>query len=553
MRTRLAALTLLVIAGLGVADEALVAHDEKTLHDAGIATDGPSLLQFFRSRTLSSQDQERLTNLVQRQGDSSFITRELATRQLIRLGRTALPFLRARLTDHDLEIAKRCERCIEEIESGVDVSCSLAAARLVAGRKPEGAVPVLLDYLPFADDENLLEELLTTLITLGIRDGKEDPALVAALEDKLALKRSAAALVLGRSPIPDRRQQVRQLLRDTDPTVRLRAANGLLAGRDPEALPVLVALLGDAPKPLAAQAEELLYCVAGESAPAISSVVSAENDTERKKCHEAWTAWHKDNAAKMDLAAFDMDQRELGFTLVCVFDSPRGAGRLVEFGRDGKPRWEITNLSGPIDAQILPNKRVLVAEHNHCRVRELDFDGKELWSYTVAHNRNNVVACQRLPNGNTFVATYSHYLELTPDKKELYQRPCPHGMFHARKLKCGLIACASSNGVVYLYDSTGKEVRQLPTGGMSGWITVDEAPGNRVVVPSNGKIIEFDVASGKEVGSYPISGSFAASKLRNGNILVTNHNNRTISEHDRSGKRISSITVEGRPFWAKRR
>ena len=37
--------------------------------------------------------------------------------------------------------------------------------------------------------------------------------------------------------------------------------------------------------------------------------------------------------------------------------------RLWEFGPDGKARWKLDRLLGPMDAQVLPSGRVLIAEY----------------------------------------------------------------------------------------------------------------------------------------------------------------------------------------------
>src|SRR4051812_19127914 len=71
-----------------------VAHAEKTLADAGVATDAPALLRFFRDRPLSEADRARLADAVRRLGDDDFEAREKASAELVRAGRTALPLLR---------------------------------------------------------------------------------------------------------------------------------------------------------------------------------------------------------------------------------------------------------------------------------------------------------------------------------------------------------------------------------------------------------------------------------------------------------------------------
>jgi hypothetical protein len=76
-------------------------------------------------------------------------------------------------------------------------STRAAAIRLIAVRQPAGAAKVLLNCLPGAD-EALAREIRSALYAVALRDGKPEPALVKALEDKDPVRRAAAAAVLGK-------------------------------------------------------------------------------------------------------------------------------------------------------------------------------------------------------------------------------------------------------------------------------------------------------------------------------------------------------------------
>src|SRR5206468_7913087 len=107
------------------------------------------------------------------------------------------------------------------------------------------------------------------LTGLGLSDGKAEPVLVKTLEEDEPMRRAAAALVVGKSADAGQQASVRRLLRDAEVLVRLRAAQGLVAGKDKDAVPTLIALLADAPQAQAWQVEELLSRLAGEQAPAV--------------------------------------------------------------------------------------------------------------------------------------------------------------------------------------------------------------------------------------------------------------------------------------------
>src|SRR4051794_2820935 len=89
------------------AEEAPLAYEEKLLREAGVKTDGPGLVTFFRTRRLAPGDQERLVRAVRLLGDNAFRVREQATTELLAAGRCALPYLRPALQNADPEVVRR--------------------------------------------------------------------------------------------------------------------------------------------------------------------------------------------------------------------------------------------------------------------------------------------------------------------------------------------------------------------------------------------------------------------------------------------------------------
>src|SRR5262249_350689 len=86
--------------------------DEQALKNAGIAIDGPALLEFFRKRTPSDEEQRALKARTGDLASGSFATRAKATEELIRAGRASLPFLRDFLKHSDVEASRRALHCI---------------------------------------------------------------------------------------------------------------------------------------------------------------------------------------------------------------------------------------------------------------------------------------------------------------------------------------------------------------------------------------------------------------------------------------------------------
>src|SRR5690242_8875287 len=262
------------------------AEDEQLLKDAKVSTDGPGLLEFFRKRTPTEKDRERAAGLVRRLSDDVFAVRQKAAEGLVALGPAALPQLRAALGHPDEEVRQRAAECLQAIDPSPRGALAGAAARRLRAARPAGAVPVLLAYLPSADDEAVVEEVLAALVVLGVHDGKVDPDLTNALQDRAPERRAAAALVLGRSGTAEQRAAVRALLGDADARVRFRAAQGLLAGRERDALPALLALLTEGPRDVAEQADDLLRCAAGDQAP---TTPLGAGDVSRRLCRNAWS------------------------------------------------------------------------------------------------------------------------------------------------------------------------------------------------------------------------------------------------------------------------
>jgi hypothetical protein len=70
--------------------------------------------------------------------------------------------------------------------------------RLLALRKPVGAAEVLLALVPSTTDEAMKKELWATLTAVALRDGKPDPVVERALQDKNPDLKAAATAALAR-------------------------------------------------------------------------------------------------------------------------------------------------------------------------------------------------------------------------------------------------------------------------------------------------------------------------------------------------------------------
>jgi outer membrane protein assembly factor BamB len=309
----------------------------------------------------------------------------------------------------------------------------------------------------------------------------------------------------------------------------MRAALGLLAGRDAAAVPALIDLATGPGDQLAWRAEEVLARLAGDSHPTLPY---AAGDAGRASRRAVWRRWWAEQEHRTDLARVDEAPRLLGVTLIPEMH----ANKVWECGPDGKPLWEIQVPGCPIDAQVLPGGRILVAELNGHVVTERDRTGKVLWTHAV----NTPIACQRLANGHTWISTNHRWFVVTPEGKEVaaYEAEANFFIHSVQRQRNGHVVMVSMEGAVREVDAAGKLVREVPLTLQGGWSGVESAPGGHYLAVNNhqGKVHEVD-AAGKVVWEYATPGACYAQRLPNGNTLVIS-NQSGIVEVDRQGRKV---------------
>jgi HEAT repeat protein len=511
-------------------------------------TDGIGLLEELKRRTVTDADRARVQALIRKLGDDSFQVRQKATQELILLEELALPSLKQVVANPpDLEMRMRSERCIASIDSakGHFRSRLPAIGRLIALRKPPRSTETILAYLPFLDDEGLTEELQHTLESLALSDDKAQPALLKALSEKSWIQRAAAAEALCAGRRQDHREAVRKLLKDPEPAVRLKVALVLAGSGDADAIPILISLVAELPAEQSAQAEDYLSQLAFDDGPQVLSA----NEEDRKGRSAAWSAWWQSHKDKVVLANPSLENftpmlrgSALGYTLLV---QPQ-TNTVVELGLDGKPRWTLTGLLRPRDAQVLPGQRVLVAELN--RVTERDTRGKILWQKEI----QQPLSVQQLRNGNIFITCQNQLVEVGRSGKEVQKVMLPGGFSAARKLPDGRIVAFSSNNEVVQVDKNGRELKRtaVDCGGAGSNEVLDN--GHVLALsPGNGNLMEFDI-NGKLVHRFDVQGAAHAFRLSNGHTLVTVGGRKYI-ELDQRWQPVKETSLPTLAFRVKRR
>jgi HEAT repeat protein len=530
--------------------------DQRDLRQAGIATDTASLLRFLRQRSADTADPGQVPELIRQLGERSFTKRERAARLLVALGRPALPALRQAQRDADAERARRAARCIRQIEDDNYWRLPLPAVRRLVARKPPEAVSALLGYLPFAPDDETAEEIWYGLDALAVRGGNLEPALVRALSDAVPVRRAAAACIAGHRGSAEQRAAVRRLLTDADATVRLRAAQGLLAAREAAGVPALIELLNQPELEIAWQAEELLHWVAGEGAP---DAVVGSGPAARRRCREAWRAWWRGRKANPDVRTAGQNGWRPGLYLV-VLNTPRGkpgwdqANRLALYGCDGRPRWQIGGLKTASGAAMLPGGQFLIGEWRQASISEADSDGKVTRRIVIPWPPNAsrfVTSCGRLPNGNTVLTGSDCVAEISPAGKLVHAhclaRPgvevTPECLAWLRN-GCGLWAMPEKGQLVSLATvevGSGREVERVPLPHpfpLRDGLRACALRGGRYLITGDNRVCEID-GTGKTVWLYSRLSCGGLIRLRTGGTLVMTPLGRGMwrnAEVDRAGK-----------------
>ncbi len=436
--------------------------------------------------------------------------------RLTAVGGPALPGLTRASADPDAEVRQRALDCRHVIESGPEANAIMAAARSVAEQKPAGAARVLLDYLPSRVDEAVLDQLRAALTSVAVAQGRADPAIVRALADPSAARRAAAGVALCRAGDRQNLPAVRKLLQDADPEVRLRVGLALADLGEKEAVPVLIALLDVLPRNLLAPVEDLLYPLAGEKAPALAL---GDDAAAHRKFRAAWAHWWANEGAHADLRRA-RETPYLDHTVVLLLDK----GKMIELDADDRPVWEMSGLGFPLDLQVLPGERVLVADNQGGRVVERHRSGVVLWEKDVI----SPIMAQRLPNGRTFIATRTELLEVDRAGTIVFSYVQPDGeeFMRAAKLPDGDIVCIvgrvpRQRHFVRL-DAAGREKARFMVDVQTSGGRIDVQPDGRVLIPQwrDNRVTEYD-AAGRALRQFTVEQPIAALRLPNGNTLIT--------------------------------
>lgn len=527
--------------------------DEAILREQRLPTKGVELLQILRDRTPSEDTIAQFKKHAAGLRAAAYADRLKATKDLTKMGAVVRPLLENALRDGhgDAETLGRLRQVLDHFPAEKDFTATGAAARLIARDRSPQSLPVLLDFVPYATNEQVRQEIQRSIDAVALVDRKPAPALLHALKDASAARRAAAGEALLRGMGLQAKADMAPLLKDADPLVRYQLGMALVEKHDKSGLPMLIQTVKDSPAERVEYALELLYRVAGEDAPGLYY----QGKGNAADVSAAWLQWHDKHHAKLDLAK-QLARTELGFTVIATTAvagiKANGKNKVFELGPDKAVRWEFDGPRSALDIQVIGPNRLLLAEYLDRRVTERDFKGNILKQFSVPLP----VGCQRLPNGHTFIVTRQQLLIVDQDGKDVFTwAPQPRSIITAQRLRNGQFAVITG-GRCLLLDPEGRELKSFVLGGalyaMGGNIEV--LPNGRILVPlyTQNMVVEFDW-TGARLWQGNVIRPTSASRLANGNTLVTCTLNSTVVEIDRDSKEVWSYSTDGRPFRSRKR
>jgi len=517
------------------------------------ATTGDALLTELRKRTLFEEDRVKVQKLIAQLGAEDFDAREKASADLKTLGPRVRSMLREALRGDDAEVVQRARGLLDGMAKDNVIPLPVGVPRLLALRRPAGAVEALLAYLPFNEDAGLVEDVVAALDQIAQVQPTARKLLIAALDDAVPVRRQVALEALGRVADLAALDPIKRCLDDRDGGVRLRAALALVRLGERAGVS---AVLEQVAQVSGTDDERLLddflhRLCDGLDRPAVTE--GGAEDARRKRQAE-WQKWWRDNDARVALPRYDDEQarevlRHSGLTLVVL----NGTGTVVAYDPDFAIRWQLRGLTTPFDAQALPGDRVLVTEHDLRRVTERNLQGDVLWEKKVA---GNPVQAERLPSGNTLIVCRDRVVEVTRTGREVFTIHRPNGdLYTARKLRDGSVACVSNQGRCFRLDARGAEVSgfRLPNG--AAHLANDLLPGGGALIPIawQNKITEYD-RDGKVVKDHAFPTPVSAQRLSTGGLLLVNQQfPPRLVELDRAGQVVRETTLATNPIRAVRR
>jgi hypothetical protein len=497
-----------------------------------IAPTAESLTGYLHSLSPSPAQQQVIQRLIGQLGDESYLTRESATRSLLRQATRVDELLAAAIAGDDPEIRWRAQ-LVAEHTSRESQALLFAVLTTIERQKITGLAEPLLAITPFAAVEPL-RSALRRAVAATLREG-DVPRLVEALRSPAAETRALAVATLPAAAAEEALAHVPALLSDPSAAVKLTAARALANLGQRSALPVLVQLLDEDELPLRVEAFRTLRAATGHPL----AFIVYDPPEKRATQVAAWDAWL---AGEGRTATLKFPLREAAIDLGRLLVCDQQNNQLIEYDAQDKETWKKSTPPQPWGCQGLENGHRLVCSFTEKVVVEYDAAGEEVWR--AGGLPAGPTSVQRLDSGNTLLACTesSDVIELDRAGKVAWQAKIEGRPVDARRLEDGrtLVALQNAQKVVEV-DQAGKIVWEL-TGVGNVFSSQRLENGNTLVCTvGHTQIREFD-RSGKVVWSQgQFQTPYTAQRLASGNTLVADR--KGVHEMDAEGTIVRHIAT----------
>lgn len=505
-------------------------EDEKTLADAGLKSDGNSLIQFLARRSEDKVDPIQIKELITKLGDDNFDIREQTSATLNAIGIAALQDLKTASKNPDVEISRRAKDCIQKIEEGSRKFVVAASIRLLGAKKPEGALTALINYSQFSELDQTTEDLIAAITATGSDNGSPSKIILEAIHGNKPLAKIICAEALANINPELFKKEAIALLNSDEPRVRYKIALAFGKLGDKRSIEPLVSSISSVSQWESSLLDHLFRKLLPSNMPPVG--------LPQPELQKEWAKRTVDTS-KIPEALLASSAKNLGKTLVVLLD----AGRIIMLDSSNNILWKIENLQFPLDAQILSDDKVLIAEHQGNKVTERNKKGEITWEKKI----NGPLAVQKLEGGSIFIASKSNVIfvdqkgretsEFTPPNNE----PIMKANIASNGDICLVLSTPQGNAKFVRFDKNKKQVASYDIDVRTSGGKVDILPnGNSLITEVYGnRVIEFN-NEGKEVWNFECEQPVAAVRLPNGNTLVTSMTQMKALEVDPKGKEIWS-------------
>lgn len=529
--------------------------DLMLLREEAIPTDGAGLEDWIRQRVLGDEELARMGRLVEQLGDEEFQKREEATKTLTSYGTRARSALRKGMENKDPEVRARSVDALRQIEISHTPLIQGAALRTL-GRLQKGKASktdaTLLGFMRPKENFVLLESAMDGLSFLASEWTEPSPAVLDALQKRTPPERYTILLALIKSGKPFGVELAKAQVALPDPEAKAWGSMALcFSGADPSYFGTLIENMNQLDSGTFALAEDIGYRLGEPSTPEPFPVLSGGDREKRIALWKTW--WESRQGQPLVLRDPLVPGGPGGSTMVMMLD----LGRIVDLDLAKKPRWQINELEFPLDAQLLPGPRVLVAEHYGARVTERDVKGRILWAKGYAEP----LAAQRLASGVTLITSAEGFTEVDLNGQEIvtWSPKTDERIMKIQRRFDGFTAVVlttadmDSSRVAWL-DRSFRERATFPVQVRKSGGRIDILPGNQVILPEfeNNRIAQFDI-TGKVVWKAELDQPVSCVVTPAGTIMANCGSNRGAVELDRSGKEIWGYQTDTRVTRAWRR